>query len=122
MTKHMGDRAIDVWSENCPVETVNGEQVQMIDIAAAERSSDGAITVSAVNKHDAETLELKLELSHDDAERKSVTVYTVNGDSKDAYNDIDNEQVGITSCEYAVMGGEITVALAPHSVNQIVIK
>ena len=122
MTKHMGDRAIDVWSENCPVETVNGEQVQMIDIAAAERSSDGAITVSAVNKHDNETLELKLELSHDDAERKTVTVYTVNGDSKDAYNDIDNEQVGITSCEYAVMGGEITVALAPHSVNQIVIK
>ena len=122
MTKYMGDLALDMCVENIPVEVVSSEEVKMIDIAAAKRSNDDAITVSAVNKHDSEEIKLELEIDHDSVERKSVTVYTVNGDSKDSYNDIDDEQVCISSFEYKINERNISISLAPHSVNIIVIK
>jgi alpha-N-arabinofuranosidase len=120
MTKHMGDRAVDVWSEDIPQETVNGQKLAMVDIAAAVRTSDDALTVSAVNKYDAREVELELPLfgRHADA----VTVYTVTGDTPDSYNDIDSEQVRILESTASVRSDSVTVKLPPHSVNLIIIS
>ena len=122
MTKHMGDRALDIYEEDATIESVNRESIKMVDVAAAERSRDGAITISAINKHDSEERDVELEIDHDAIDRKHVTVYTVNGASKDSFNDIGNEQVSVSSCEYKVNGNNIRILLAPHSVNMVVIK
>jgi alpha-N-arabinofuranosidase len=122
MTRHMGESAIGTWIEDVPVEAVSGEQIKMIDVAAATRKADGALTVSAVNKHDVENRELELVLEGDGAARKTVTVYTLNGASKDSYNDIDSEQVGISVTSFAVASDTVKIELPPHSVNMIVIE
>jgi alpha-N-arabinofuranosidase len=118
----MGESAIGTWIEDVPVEAVSGEQIKMIDVAAATRKADGALTVSAVNKHDVENRELELVLEGDGAARKTVTVYTLNGASKDSYNDIDSEQVGISVTSFAAASDTVKIELPPHSVNMIVIE
>ena len=47
-----------------------------------------------------------------------MTVMTLNGDSKDAYNDHGHEGVRITESCLGVIG-ELEIALPPHSVNII---
>ena len=122
MTKHMGDIALDVCEKDPIIESVNDQNVKMVDIAAAKRSEDGAITISVVNKHDCEEIEIELEMLCDWVERNNVAIYTVNGASKDSYNDINNEQVSIMSCAYNLTGSTIKVKIAPHSVNVLVFK
>ena len=122
MAKYMGDRAIDAWAEDMPLESFNGAQVKLIDVAAAVRTSDGAVTVCAVNKHDTQRSDLELALQGDTAQRRTVTVYTVNGASKDSYNDIDREQVGISVTKSAIGADTVKIELPPHSVNMIVIE
>ena len=120
MTRHMGDRAVDVWSEDTPQETVNGQKLAMVDIAAAVRTADGALTVSAVNKYDAREVELELPLFGRPTER--ATVYTVTGATPDSFNDIGNEQVTLTERTAMVKTDSVTLKLPPHSVNLIVIQ
>ena len=120
MTRHMGDRAVDVWSEDTPQETVNGQKLAMVDIAAAVRTADGALTVSAVNKYDAREVELELPLFGRPTER--ATVYTVTGATPDSFNDIGNEQVTLTERTAMVTTDSVILKLPPHSVNLIVIQ
>ena len=61
-------------------------------------------------------------LEGDGAARKTVTVYTLNGASKDSYNDIDSEQVGISVTSFAAASDTVKIELPPHSVNMIVIE
>lgn len=65
---------------------------------------------------------LEIELSLRDLEAKEITVYTVNGDSADSYNDIGREEVGITTERFAAASNTAKITLAPHSVNVIVIQ
>lgn len=83
----------------------------MVDIAAAVRTNDDALTVSAVNKYDAREVELELPLfgRHADA----VTVYTVTGDTPDSFNDIGSEQVRIHERTAVVKSDSVTVRLPP---------
>ena len=113
---------MDVCEKDPIIESVNDQNVKMVDIAAAKRSEDGAITISVVNKHDCEEIEIELEMLCDWVERNNVAIYTVNGASKDSYNDINNEQVSIMSCAYNLTGSTIKVKIAPHSVNVLVFK
>ena len=120
MTKHMGDRAVDVWTEACPQETVDGNPLNMVDVAAAVRTSDNALTISAVNKYDARDVELELPLFGRSAE--GVTVYTVNGESPDSFNDVGCEQVTVSQGESVLHAQTVTVKLPAHSASVIVIR
>ena len=120
MTKHMGDRAVDVWTEDCPQETVDGSPLNMVDVAAAVRTSDNALTISAVNKYDARDVELELPLFGRSAE--GVTVYTVNGESPDSFNDVGCEQVTVSQGESVLHAQTVTVKLPAHSASVIVIR
>ncbi len=119
MTHHMGDISVDFWTDECPEETMGGQQVKMVDLAAAVRSCDGALTLSAVNKSDAVTQEIEIPLPEG---YSSSTVYTVNGPSKDSYNDIGREEVVISQSDVSFKEDFARVKLAPHSVNMIVIQ
>ena len=120
MMTEMGDVAIDAWLDGTPRETLCGKNIDMVDIAAALRSSDGAITVSAVNKHDSESIELSIPA--DGINVSSVKARTLGADSKDAYNDIDSEKVYISTLDALVTDASVTLKLPPHSVNQIIIE
>ena len=90
----------------------------MLDLAAALRS-DGALTVSAVNKSDASSREVSFVLPEGYA---SAAVYTLNGPSKDSYNDVDATPVTICENDCVLRDGAALVTLPPHSVNLIVLR
>lgn len=119
LTHHMGDVAVDLWADADPTERMGGQTVHLIDMAAALRSSDGALTVSAANRSDVRAEEIEIPLPDG---YSSVTVYTVNGPSKDSYNDIGQETVCIREGESVLCGNCVKVVLEPHSVNMIVLK
>ena len=96
------------------------QKLSMVDLAAAVRTADGALTVSAVNKYDAREVELELPLFGRGAE--SATVYTVTGATPDSFNDVDSEQVTLSERTAAVKTDSVTLKLPPHSVNLIVIQ
>ena len=120
MTKHMGDRAIDLWAEDTPVEMLGENNVSMVDLAAAIRSSDGALTLCAVNKYDGKSASIEIPFADDSVQ--DVSVYTLNGPSADSYNDIGREQVCISHEKIPVSKSSVTISLQPHSVNLIVIQ
>ena len=118
LTHHMGDVAVDLWADETPVETMGGADVPMLDLAAALRS-DGALTVSAVNKSDASSREVSFVLPEG---YSSATVYTLNGPSKDSYNDVGATSVTIRENDCVLRDGAALVTLPPHSVNLIVLR
>ena len=118
LANRMGDVAVDLWTDETPEEIMAGQTVQTVDLAAAYRTCDGALTVSAVNKSAdaAQDLEIPLPTGY-----SSATVYALNGPSKDSYNDIGREEVFVTETKGSCVHGTATVSLAPHSVNLIVL-
>ena len=49
----------------------------------------------------------------------NVTLLTLNGDSKDAYNDKGHEGVRVTETDLGVVSSALELSLPPHSVNVI---
>ena len=99
---------------------MDGNSLNMVDVAAAVRTSDNALTISAVNKYDARDVELELPLFGRSAE--NVTVHTVNGTSPDSFNDIGSEQVTVSAGEAVLHTHAVTVKLPAHSASVIVIR
>ncbi|MBP3656051.1 MAG: alpha-N-arabinofuranosidase [Clostridia bacterium] len=117
---HMGDTVVDLWQTETPTMDVPHKQghivrVNTLDMLATTFSDRPGMAVSAVNKHPDSAQEIVIPLS---APAK-VTVLTLNGDSKDAYNDVDHEGVKVTRRELGVCEGELRLTLEPHSVNII---
>ena len=48
-----------------------------------------------------------------------MTLLTLNGDSKDAYNDVNHDGVTVKSTDLGLHEGTLEISLAPHSVNII---
>ena len=48
-----------------------------------------------------------------------VTLLTLNGDSKDAYNDVGHEGVAVTETDLGLCDGAVEITLEAHSVNVI---
>ena len=120
---HLGDEILDGWlleDETMPAVSHGGkrEDVKVLDVLAARRSRDGAITVAAVNKHPAEARSLALcfEGAPDGREYR---VLSVLGDSTESYNDIGVEGVKLTAGPWQAFDGAPRCELPPHSVNVI---
>ena len=115
----MGENVIDLWIEEAIIETVSGAQINMLDMAAAVRSKDGAITISAVNKYDSQKVDFYPVF--DDFTPSKYEVFTILGASTDSYNDIDKSDVTIEKTEVVLSSNDrISIELLPHSVNIIV--
>lgn len=117
LANRMGEQAVDLWTEDAPVETIGGTQIPLLDLTAAIRTRDGALTISAANKHDCQPQELVLHPGCHEGTR--AVLHCITGDSKDAYNDIGREQVSIHTQNLSMEGGILRVTLPPHSANLI---
>ncbi|MBP7401336.1 MAG: alpha-N-arabinofuranosidase [Clostridia bacterium] len=121
-TRWMGDVVVDAWTPETPVfeAAAQGSTVEVpaLDIVATRRSGGGGIAVSVVNKDPERTYRIGLACPAASGETKAV-LRTVNGDSKDAYNDIDAPgRVGIRERPLEVTPGEpVCLEVDPHSVN-----
>jgi alpha-N-arabinofuranosidase len=115
----MGDRVVDLWTqepERYAPDFPGAPEVDCVDVVAALRSSDGAVTVALVNKHAREKKEVILCVPGAD----SIHVTTLSGESPDDYNDVGRDSVMPYENDGSAVrlpDGTISVRLAPHSVN-----
>lgn len=122
-TNHLGDEILDTWETGAESMDVTGkdghrEQVGTLDVLATRDSRDGHVALAAVNKHPCEMQ--TLEICMDSMSGKAYRVLTVNGDSVDAFNDINHTGVMLTEGAWTMPDGPaFAVQLAPHSVNVI---
>ena len=103
-----------------PVMTVphkwGGERaVDCLDLLATTFSDKSGMAVAAVNKdgEHAHTIAIPLD------KPAGVTLLTLNGDSKDAYNDVDYNGVNVKETVLGLCEGAVEIALEAHSVNVI---
>ena len=120
---HLGDTVVDLWTKELPKMTVRNKQgqdvtIEQIDLLATTFSDKPGMAIAAVNKHPSEACEIEIPLEKEAV----VTLLTVNGESKDSYNDVDREEVTIRRKELGTFSGSVSIALEPHSVNVIEIE
>ena len=118
----MGDIVVDSFAEDMPVlharNRKSGETVDVdaLDIVATRFSESEGLAVSAVNKEPVKEHSLILD---DSLAGRSVTLYTVSGDSPDSYNDVDREEVTIREQNLGIYQAGSSITLPPHSVNVV---
>ena len=116
----LGDVVLDTWTEKEPVKKLRGaagklQDVRMLDVVATAFSDSEQICVAAVNKDPAEGAELILDLEA----AGEVTVFTLNGESRDSYNDVGREEIQIRRKEEGLYRTGMKLEIEPHSVNVI---
>jgi alpha-L-arabinofuranosidase len=124
----MGDQVIDSWLESTAFfEAPNREgksvAVPTLDVVATRHSGSDRISISIVNRSPDETIPISLMIDRFGTMKHAV-LYTLNGTSKDSYNDIDQpDAVRVTEEEIAVGGGNrISLTIEPHSVNVLTLS
>ena len=73
------------------------------------------MAVAAVNKDPENPHTISLPLSGN----TQVILYTINGESKDSYNDVDHDGVRTEKMDLGLHARSIDITLEPHSVNLI---
>lgn len=116
---YMGDIVLDSWGEEMPRMTVIDKggvmtEVEELDILATKWSDRPGIAVAIVNKHISQSRSIQLNL--EDWEGETI-LFTLNGESADAYNDVGRKQIEIRKTELGNRGKEISIEVEPHSVN-----
>lgn len=117
---YLGDTIIDMWSEDkMPTINVNykcgtPETVDTFDLLATKWSDKDGVALAIVNKHMDESDEIALDFACDNAK---VVVYSVSGNDKDSYNDIDREEVSIKENNIGKFERGMKLEMEPHSVN-----
>ena len=86
-----------------------------LDILATTFTHKPGMAISAVNKSPDQTETISIPLSTPG----KITLFTLNGDSKDAYNDVDHQGVQIVETDLGTHADAVTITLEPHSVNVI---
>lgn len=117
----LGDTVIDLWEQgDMPMMTVPHKHggtrtVNCLDLLATTFSDKPGVAVAAVNKdaQNPHTISIPLE------KPVRVTLLTLNGDSKDAYNDVGHDGVAVVRTDLGLCEGEVQIALEAHSVNII---
>ena len=116
---------IDSWktgeTDRFQVEGSQGTvTVDTLDTAATASEDGSRIAIAAVNKHPDEFREFSVILS---SQPREYRLMTVNGPSKDSFNDLTHTDVKIKEGEWKPASGrELTVSLEPHSVNILQIR
>ena len=117
---YMGDTVLDCREEGTGRLEVLGktggrEAVTELDILPT-RMTDGALAVAAVNKHPSEPRNLSLDPG---GPAREYRIITVNGGSKEAFNDIHVTGVRLAEGEWRPWLPGEAIRLAPHSVNVV---
>nr|WP_239584234.1 alpha-L-arabinofuranosidase C-terminal domain-containing protein [Aquibacillus albus] len=124
-TKYMGDQVIDTWTSNgdsFQVEAKEGVvEVPSLDIVATSHENSSKISVSVVNRHPDQSKEISMNMKELDR-FENVKVYSLQSDSKDDFNDVDNpDKIKINETEFIVPESDpFTINLPPHSVHVLV--
>ncbi|MCP3763484.1 hypothetical protein NLX67_13940 [Domibacillus sp. A3M-37] len=125
-TRYLGDIIVDSWlseSSIFHVDTANmTKSIPNVDAIATKRSGSEGLRVALINRHpdQAESVTVQLDSS---IQYSNAVLYSVVGDSKDAYNDIGKEHVRIIEQHLNwKIPSDLTVEIQPHSVNVLVIK
>ena len=116
----LGDVVHDCWAEEVPVGSVtakSGERVdvELIDATVTSFSDKAGCAVAAVNKDGEKNRSICLDVEAEG----SVRIHTLNGDSTEAYNDIDHRGVSVVQTELGIFERGMEVVLPPHSVSVI---
>lgn len=120
---HLGDVVLDDWSSNAStieVSDATGHRVSIpaLDILATTWTDHRRVSV-AVASHDKDHSHA-LELDIDGIEgTHDVTIFTLNGSSEEAYNDINHTQVVVTKHDLGAYRPGMPIQIEPHSVNII---
>lgn len=114
----LGDTILDLWQDEAiTLDAAHKEggkvKVETLDLLATARE-DGAIVLSAVNKHPHDAVSIS---ALNGTGKEKWRLHTVNGNSTEAYNDIGQSGVVSTVSGWHSMAGGID--LPPHSVNMI---
>jgi len=118
---HLGDTVIDLWCETpAPTMTVvhkHGHSVTIdsLDLLATTFSDKPGMAIAAVNKDPDQTCSIALQLSGN----TKVVLHTINGETKDSYNDVDHDGVLTRTHDLGLHEGSIAITLESHSVNLI---
>lgn len=116
----LGDVVHDCWTEEVPVGRVtakSGENVdvELIDSIVTSFSDKAGCAVAAVNKDSEKSISICLELEAEGA----VRIHTLNGESTEAYNDVEHQGVAVKCTELGKYECGMEVVLPPHSVSVI---
>ena len=111
------DNVLELWTEDVPTISgmidVNEKTVDTVDIVV---TSDGdSYAVAAVNKDPLKRQTVDFSFLEDVPHM--MRVHTLNGPSRDSYNDIYRTEVGVAVTEWLPFDG--SVSLPPHSVNVV---
>lgn len=116
---YLGDTVLDSWCEEMPELTVNHKYgapvtVDTLDLLATKWTDKEGYALALVNKHpdEAQTITVSMPEAQGDA-----VIFTLNGPTKDSYNDIGRNEVGITKESLGMYQGSLNVTLPPHSVS-----
>ena len=118
---HLGDTVVDLWpEEKLPTMTVTHKQghsvtIDSLDLLATTFSDKPGMAIAAVNKEPETAQTIVLPLTG----CTQVILYTVNGESKDSYNDVDHDGVTTTVANLGTHENRVEIRLEPHSVNLI---
>ena len=118
---HLGDTVVDLWPEiKLPTMDVIHKQghavtIESLDLLATAFSDEPGMAIAAINKEPDKAHAICLPLSG----KTQIILHTINGESKDSYNDVDHNGVTTTETDLGVHEGSIEIKLAPHSVNVI---
>ncbi len=117
----MGDTVLDSWAEDMPaLETMHKDghamEIDTLDVLATKWADQLGIALALVNK-DSEQVHTVTVCLPDAC--GDVVLYSVCGSSKDAYNDIDRNEVFIDRKAIGPYQEGMQIPLAPHSVNVV---
>ena len=118
---YMKDTVVDAYASGNPVFAAAGQDIESLDIAATKDDA-GAMAVSVVSKHPQAEIALTLRF-REGLKSEQVKVYSLSGDSKDAYNDVQSpDRVKIAQLPAQSAGGEVSILIPPHSVNIVCVE
>ena len=118
---HLGDQVIDLWKQgDMPQMTVphkydGARIVDALDLLATSFSDKDGLAVAAINKDGEQPHSISIPLE----KPAFITILTLNGSSKDAYNDVGRNDVTVTESIPGLCEGTLEITLQPHSVNII---
>ncbi|HZG83385.1 alpha-L-arabinofuranosidase C-terminal domain-containing protein [Paenibacillus sp.] len=126
----MGDEVIDCWNErsDSSFEAQNRDGVTVhvpsLDVVATRKSDTGELAVSIVNRNPEAAVPIELSFAGlGTSGALTAALHTLNGPTKDAYNDIDRpDDVKVTKETLVVADrNSIELLIQPHSVNVLLI-
>ncbi len=110
-TNNLESDQADLWSDE--------KLPKSLDLAATVSSDGGRLAIAAVNT-DAEN-PCSFRIDTGDTSYRSCRILTVNGPSKDSYNDIGRDEIGISETFSGEYSRGMSVELPAHSVNVIML-